>query len=124
MFGFDPEKGMPSFEAFLQRVHPEDQEHVLETFQALIRSGGDLDSRYRIAVPGGPVRYMHAIGHPVLKQSGTTGDYVGITIDITERSRPEQEREKLRKLEAEVARMKRVGTIGEIAASLAPEVKK
>jgi len=123
MFGFDPEKGMPSFEAFLQRVHPEDQEHVLETFQALIRSGGDLDSRYRIAVPGGPVRYMHAIGHPVLKQSGTTGEYVGITIDITERRRLEQEREKLRKLEAELAHMNRVSTMGEMAASLAHEVK-
>src|SRR5260370_19865371 len=77
MFGFDPEEGMPSFEDFLQRVHPEDQEHMLETFEALIRSGGDLDLRYRIAVPGGPVRYMHAIGHPVPKQSGTTGEYVG-----------------------------------------------
>jgi len=123
MFGFDPEEGMPSFEDFLQRVHPEDQEHVLETFQALIRSGGDLDSRYRIAVPGGPVRYMHAIGHPVLKQSGTTGEYVGITIDITERRRLEHEREKLRKLEAELAHMNRVSTMGEMAASLAHEVK-
>jgi PAS domain S-box-containing protein len=123
MFGFDPEEGMPSFEDFLQSVHPEDKEHVLETFQALIRSGADLDLRYRIAVPGGPVRYMHAIGHPVLKQSVTTGEYVGITIDITERRRLEQEREKLRKLEAELVHMNRVSTMGEMAASLAHEVK-
>lgn len=123
MFGFDPEKSMPSFEDFLQRVHPEDREHVLETFQALMRSGGDLDLRYRIAVPGGPVSYMHAIGHPVPKQSGTTGEYVGITIDITERRRLEQEREKLHKLEAELAHMNRVSTMGEMAASLAHEVK-
>jgi PAS domain S-box-containing protein len=123
MFGFDPEEGMPSFEDFLHRVHPEDQEHVLETFQALIRSGGDLDLRYRIAVPGGPVKYMHAIGHPVLKQSGTTGEYVGITIDITERRRLEEEREKLRALEAELVHMNRVSTMGEMAASLAHEVK-
>ena len=123
MFGFDPEKGMPSFEDFLQRVHPEDREHVIETFQALMRSGGDLNLRYRIAVPCGPVRYMHAIGHPALKQSGTTGEYVGITIDVTERRRLEQEREKLHKLEAELAHMNRVSTMGEMAASLAHEVK-
>jgi PAS domain S-box-containing protein len=123
MFGFDPEQGMPSFEDFLQSVHPEDKEHVLETFQALIRSGADLDLRYRIAVPDGPVRYMHAIGHPVLKQSGTTGEYVGITIDITERRRLEQEREKLHKLEAELVHMNRVSTMGEMGASLAHEVK-
>jgi signal transduction histidine kinase len=66
---------------------------------------------------------MHAIGHPVLKQSGTTGEYVGITIDITERRRLEHEREKLRKLEAELAHMNRVSTMGEMAVSLAHEVK-
>src|SRR5260370_1780171 len=66
---------------------------------------------------------MHAIGHPVLKQSGTTGECVGITIDITERRRLEHEREKLRKLEAELAHMNRVSTMGEMAASLAHEVK-
>lgn len=90
LFGLDPEKGIPSFEEFLQRVHPEDREQVIETFQALARSGGDLDLYYRIAVPGSPVRYMHAIGHPVLKQSGASGEYVGITIDITERKRAEE----------------------------------
>jgi PAS domain S-box-containing protein len=122
MFGFDPEKGMPSFEQFLQRVHPEDQEHVLETFQALMQMGGDLDLRYRIAVPGSPVTYVHAIGHPVLK-SGTPGEYVGITIDITERRRIEQERERLQQLEADLAHINRVSMMGEMAASLAHEIK-
>jgi PAS domain S-box-containing protein len=123
LFGFDPEKGMPSFEEFLQRVHPEDQELVLDTFQASMRSGGDLDMRYRVAVPGAPVRYLHAIGHPVLKQSGASDEYVGITIDITERRRSEQERERLRQLEADLAHINRVSMMGEMAASLAHEIK-
>jgi PAS domain S-box-containing protein len=122
LFGFDPEKGVPSFEDFLQRVHPEDQRHVLETFQALTRSGGDLDLHYRIAVPGGPVRYMHAVGHPVVKQSRATGEYVGTTIDVTERKRSEQERERLRQLEADLAHMNRVSMMGELTASLAHEL--
>src|SRR5258708_31840905 len=113
---------MPSFEEFLERVHPEDQGHVVEAFQALMRSGGDLDLRYRIAVPGGPVTYVHAIGHPVLK-SGTPGEYVGITIDITERRRIEQERERLQQLEADLAHINRVSMMGEMAASLAHEIK-
>jgi signal transduction histidine kinase/NO-binding membrane sensor protein with MHYT domain len=123
LFGFDPEKGMPSFEKFLERIHPEDQEHVLETFQTSMRSGGDLDLRYRIAVPGGPVRYMHTIGHPVLKPSGAPGDYVGIAIDITERRRSDQERERLHQLEADLAHINRVSMMGELAASLAHEIK-
>jgi signal transduction histidine kinase len=122
LFGFDPEKGTPSFEAFLQRVHPEDQGHVIQTFQSLVGSGRDLDLRYRIAVPGGPVRYMHAIGHPVLKQSGTPGEYVGITMDVTEHKRAEEERERLRQLEADLAHMNRVSMMGELAASIAHEL--
>ena len=116
MFGFDPENGLPSFEEFLQRVHPEDQEHVLETFQTLMRSGGDLDMPYRIAAPDCQVRYMHAIGHPVLQQFGTPGEYVGITIDITERRRLDQEREeaenRLRRSEAYLAEAQRLSHSG------------
>ena len=116
MFGFDPEKGTPMFEEFLQRVHPEDQKHVVETFQALLRSGGGLDLRYRTAAPGGPVRYLHAIGQPVLKESGAPGEYVGITIDITERRRLDQEREeaenRLRRSEAYLAEAQRLSHTG------------
>jgi PAS domain-containing protein len=116
MFGFDPEKGTPRFEEFLQRIHPEDQEHVLETFQTLMRSGGDLDLRYRIATPDCPVRYMHAIGHPALKESSTPGEYVGITIDTTERRLWDQERERaenrLRRSEAYLAEAQRLSHTG------------
>jgi signal transduction histidine kinase len=116
MFGFDPEKGTPRFEEFLQRVHPEDQEYVLETFQALTRSGGDLDLPYRIAPPGCPVRYVHAIGHPVLNESGTSGEYVGITVDITEHRRLDQEREqaenRLRRSEAYLAEAQKLSHTG------------
>src|SRR5260370_7743299 len=66
---------------------------------------------------------MHVIGHPVLKQSDTPGEYVGITIDITERRRLEQERERLRQFEADLAHINRVSMMGEMAASLAHEIK-
>jgi C4-dicarboxylate-specific signal transduction histidine kinase len=123
LFGFDPEKGTPSFEEFISRVHPEDRERVLKTFQALMQSGGDLDLQYRIAVPGSPVRYMHATGHPLLKPSGASGEYVGIAIDITERKRSDEERERLRQAQQDLAHMSRVATMGELTASLAHEIK-
>jgi signal transduction histidine kinase len=116
MFGFDPEEGLPSFEEFLQHVHAEDRGHVLETFDALMQSGVDLDLRYRIAAPGCPVRYVHATGHPVFEQSATPGEYVGITIDITERRRLDQEREqaenRLRHSEAYLAESQKLSRTG------------
>jgi PAS domain S-box-containing protein len=119
LFGFDPGKGTPPFEDFFRRVHPDDQKFMMETFQALAQSGGDLDLRYRIAVPGAPVRSMHAIGRPA---PGRRGEYVGITIDVTDRMRLDEERDRLHQLEADLAHMNRVTTMGELTASLAHEV--
>jgi hypothetical protein len=44
---------------------------------------------------------------------------LGSSTDITERKSAEQEREKLRELEADLAHIDRVSTLGEMAASLA-----
>ncbi|HEU0199636.1 MAG TPA: PAS domain S-box protein [Burkholderiaceae bacterium] len=47
---------------------------------------------------------------------------ISVSRDITERKRSEEEREKLRRLEADLARMNRVTTMGELTASIAHEV--
>ena len=44
-------------------------------------------------------------------------------IDVTERKRADEARERLRQLEADLAHMNRVSTIGELTASLAHEIK-
>jgi C4-dicarboxylate-specific signal transduction histidine kinase len=79
------------------------------------------DVEYRIRRSDGAVRFMRGIGHH--NPSQEIGEYVGITMDITERKRAEEERERLRQLEADLAHIDRVSTLGEIAASLAHEIK-
>ena len=71
----------------------------------------------------GPVRDIHVVAHPVLSTSGHLVEFVGTVIDVTERRRAEQERARLRQLEADLAHINRVSTLGEMAASLAHEVK-
>jgi signal transduction histidine kinase len=51
------------------------------------------------------------------------GDYVGTTMDITDQKRAEEERERLRRLEADLAHIQRVNMLGELAAALAHEIK-
>jgi PAS domain S-box-containing protein len=48
---------------------------------------------------------------------------VAFVLDLTERKRAEEEREKLRQLEADLAHINRVSMMGELAASLAHEIK-
>ena len=47
---------------------------------------------------------------------------LGLAVDITERKRAEEERERLRQLEADLAHINRVSLMGELAASIAHEI--
>jgi PAS domain S-box-containing protein len=53
----------------------------------------------------------------------TSSEIVGFVLDLTERKRAEQERERLRQLQAHLAHLNRVTTMGELAASIAHEIK-
>jgi PAS domain S-box-containing protein len=54
---------------------------------------------------------------------GSRNEGVAFVLDLSEQKRAEQERERLRQLEAELAHINRVITLGEMAASLAHEIK-
>jgi PAS domain S-box-containing protein len=54
---------------------------------------------------------------------GNKNEGVAFVLDLSEQKRAEQEREKLRQLEADLAHINRVSTLGEMAASLAHEIK-
>jgi signal transduction histidine kinase len=95
---------------------------VNATLERAVREGTDfyLDE-YRIRHTDGSIRVLRAIGHH--NPSGEFGEYVGITMDITERKRAEEERERLRQLEADLAHINRVNMMGELAAALAHEIR-
>jgi PAS domain S-box-containing protein len=83
LFGFDPELGPPSHEAFLQRIHPEDRDRVVPAFENSITQSS-FDVQYRIVLPGDSVKHVRAIGHPVFDSSGQFVEYVGTAMDVTE----------------------------------------
>jgi PAS domain S-box-containing protein len=86
LFGFDPEGGIPSDEVFYQRVHPEDRDRVRrEVFLESPNEGSHFDVDFRIVLPGGAIKYVRSTGHPVRNVSGDLVEYVGTSIDVTER---------------------------------------
>jgi len=121
LFGFDPDQ-LPSFEEFYQRIHPEDQDQLIDTLVRASRTKSDVDLYYRIVLPDGTMRYVHAVVHPVLKPSGDVGELVGMSMDITERRQADEERERLRQAQVELVHINRVNTMGELTASLSHEV--
>jgi PAS domain S-box-containing protein len=123
LFGFDPEGGIPSDEAFYERIHPGDRDRVRkEVFLESPNEGSHFDVEFRIVLPGGAIKYVRSTGHPVRNQSGDLLEYVGTSIDVTERKRADEERERLRQAQLELAHVNRMTTMGELTASLAHEV--
>src|SRR5271154_3875228 len=92
VLSFDPQDGLPRFEEFFQRIHPDDQPGFRELIETAIREKAEWEADYRIVHPGGPVRDIHVVGHPVLSTSGHLDEFVGTVIDVTERKRAEEQR--------------------------------
>jgi len=122
VLGFEPQHGLPRFDTFLQRIHPDDQAKLREIAETASREKVGYEVDYRIAHPDGEMRDIHTIAHPVLAASGNLIEFVGTVMDVTERKRAEEERERLRQLQGDLAHLNRVTTMGEMTASLAHEV--
>src|SRR3984957_5160884 len=106
VLGFDPRDGLPRFEDFFQRIHPDDQPGFRELIQTAIRQKAEWEADYRIVHPGGAIRDIHVVCHPVLSTSGHLVEFVGTVIDVTERKRAEEEQRRaeavIREQEAEL----------------------
>src|SRR5246127_560843 len=121
LYGFDPSQGPIPFDSYYSTIFPEDERVLSAKLENAISSGADYDVEFRIRHTDGTIRSLRGIGHH--NPSQEIGEYVGITMDITDRKRAEEERERLRQLEADLAHINRVNMMGELAAALAHEIK-
>ena len=122
IFGLAPEKSNASYPLLVERIHPEDRFDVEEIMRRAVEEKRDFETTYRIVLPGGVTKHLCTIAHSVMSQSGDV-EYIGTVMDITERKRVEEERERLRRMQADLAHANRVNTMGELTASLAHEIK-
>jgi len=88
--GLDPDRGIPSWEAAQQFIHPEDRARCLEGIERAIRERANCDLDYRAVLPDGALKFIHSIGHPVFNAAGELVEFVGTEMDVTERKRAEE----------------------------------
>jgi len=108
----------PTVELILKRVHPEDAVYVKQTIKSASMNGKDFEHEYRLVMPDNSVKYVHVVAHTLSDKSGRI--VLGAVMDVTERKRAE---EALREAQANLARVSRVTTMGELTASLAHEIR-
>jgi len=104
-----------------EAVHPEDLERHAEKWRASLATGELFENevRYRRAA-NGQYRWFLTRAVPLRDKRGKILKWYGISTDIEDRKRAEQEREQLR---ADLAHVNRVSTLGELAASVSHELK-
>jgi PAS domain S-box-containing protein len=90
LFGFDPKKGIPPFETFRQRIHPDDQARAADVLERTIRDKVPYEILFRAVLPDGRLKYIHSVGHPVFNPSGEVVEVVGTNMDVTERQQAEE----------------------------------
>jgi len=119
IFGLDAATTKLSYEMFLELIHPEDRASLHEESLRAVRENKSYNIPFRAVLRDGTVKHLHSVGKPVFEESGEVVEYIGVTMDETERIRATAA---VHEAQAELARVARLTTMGELAASIAHEI--
>jgi PAS domain S-box-containing protein len=119
IFGIDPATTQTSLNLFLELIHPEDRALFEEVSGRAVRDKKPYDISYRAVLLDGTVKHIHTVGNPVLDESGEVVEFIGVSMDETERIRATAA---VQEAQAELARVARLTTMGELTASIAHEI--
>jgi len=102
----------------LSAVHPDDLPLAEAVIGQAMAGAARFELIFRIITKSGALKHLHCVGHPV-EQVRDRPVFLGAIQDITERKAAE---EALRESQAELLRVMRLTTIGELVASITHEI--
>jgi PAS domain S-box-containing protein len=85
LFGFERGQFGATYEAFLECVHPEDRQRLIDAVDASVEHGADYEIEHRIVWPDGTVRWVLETGDVMRDENGKPVRMVGIVQDVTSR---------------------------------------
>jgi PAS domain S-box-containing protein len=103
-------------------VHPDDLQGCFDVFLPAFHARKPFRMEYRLRRANGEYRWVIESGIPRYA-GGEFAGYIGSNIDITDLKHAAEESERLRQVKSELAHLNRVTTMGELAASIAHEIK-
>jgi PAS domain S-box-containing protein len=89
IYGVHPGEFRPSFESYLERIHPEDRARAAATVALALMDNRAFSMDERIVRPDGRVRQLRSHGEVVRDESGRPLKMVGACIDVTEQKAAE-----------------------------------
>ena len=118
LLNFAPGEAL-TYENFLGHLHPDDRETMSQAVQRAIAERTLYDTKYRVLLPDGSVRWIHSMGRAEYGRNGRPIRTLGVSTDITHHHHEEQEMKQLRH---ELAHVDRVTLLGQLASALAHEL--
>ena len=118
---YEVEIGVPVTLALIRtRVHPDDVSmfEKMKTVDQTPNGPTDFEWQYRLLMPDGSMKFLHAVGHATRDDEGHV-EYIAAVQDVTARRLSEEALEKAR---SGLAKFARVTSLGVLTASIAHEV--
>jgi PAS domain S-box-containing protein len=112
LYGISPHSCEPSFDTWIESIHPEDREMAETTVREASATGSDLDLEYRVPAEDRTIRWLMARGRCLRDANDNPVRYVGIVMNVTERKRAE----------ATLMQSEKLASVGRVAATIAHEI--
>ncbi|MBN1120927.1 MAG: PAS domain S-box protein [Anaerolineae bacterium] len=87
LYGFEPREVQPTFDLFINSLHPDDQVMVRTRLQAALETKHFTPLMHRIIDPGGEIRWLRVTGTIYTDDTGEPDRFLGMVQDITEQKR-------------------------------------
>ncbi|WP_173984831.1 PAS domain S-box protein [Magnetospirillum sp. SS-4] len=84
LFGLDPAGLSPSYDAFLDMIHPDDREAVNRAYRVSVAERTPYSIRHRLRWKDGTVRWVEERGETIYAGDGTPLRSIGTVQDVTE----------------------------------------
>ncbi len=84
LYGLDAKKTKPSYDLWINSLHGEDRQKTISAFQMALDGQGLFNCAFRIMLPNGFIRHLHAIAKVQFDEQARATRIVGINRDITD----------------------------------------
>lgn len=84
IYGLDPARFVPCFRAVMGLIHPDDRDEIERIYRTSIAEGRSVDTRHRVLLPDGSVRWVREAWSTELDDDGEPVRSTGVVQDVTD----------------------------------------
>jgi PAS domain S-box-containing protein len=95
IYGLSPGEFAATYDAYLQRVHPDDRTAVVAAIDTVLHTGRPMEFMERIVRPDGEIRHLRSRVEPQLGAEGEVVRLLGVCHDVTDRRAAEEQEHRL-----------------------------